>query len=87
MFEKVELFDGAVRCSPFWLLVDCIALVHFLGAWISSIRTTGWKIDFFYLILLQCFIVPILLIYPFNASLQNSATIGISPFLQADSYI
>lgn len=87
MFEKIELLDGALRFTPFWLVLDCLLLLHFVGSWIYSARKTGWKLDFFYLTLLQCFIVPVLLIYPFNASFQNMSTIGINPFLQADSYI
>jgi hypothetical protein len=87
MFEKIELLDGALRFTPFWLFLDLLLLIHFSGSWIYSVRKTGWKIDFFYLILLECFIAPVLLMYPFNGSFQNMSTIGVNPFLQADSYI
>ena len=84
---KTALFDGALRFTPFWLFLDVLLLLHFALSWGHSFWKTGWKIDFFYLTLFQWFIVPLLLIYPFNASFHNAYTLGMNPFLQADPYI
>lgn len=84
---KTELFLGAVRFTPFWLLLDGVLLIHFFASWIHSFYKTGWKIDFFHLTLLQVLIIPVFLTYPFNGSEINMLTIGPDNFLSADPYI
>ncbi len=71
LFEKVELFQGALRFSPFWMTVDLLIIAHFFTAWYFSWKKSGWKLDFWWLSLFLQFFIYIFLMYPFNASLFN----------------
>lgn len=76
--EKVELFAGAWRFSAFWMAIDILCLLHFLIAWIINLKKTGWKIDFWFFTLGLSFLIPVLFMYPFNASLYNMLACGSS---------
>lgn len=71
MDNKIELFYGALRFSPFWGTVYLLLVLHFFWAWFRSSKRTGWKIDFWWLTLFLQFFLFIVLPYPFAASIFN----------------
>jgi hypothetical protein len=73
---KIELFHQMLRFSPFWMSVDLLALGHFFFSWNQTRRKTGWKIDFWHSTLFIALVLPLLLMYPFSASIYNVVATG-----------
>jgi len=69
--SQVELFQGLVCFTPFWGVIDLLLVCHFFFSWIRSARTTGWKIDFWFLTLLLFVFPSLCLLYPFSGSIYN----------------
>jgi hypothetical protein len=76
MTEKIELFSQAWRFSPGWMMIDILCIVHFFTAWIMTWKKTGWKLDFWFFALSFSFLLPVLFMYPFNASIFNTISCG-----------
>lgn len=72
MGEKIELFQGVLRFSLFWGVVDLVLVGHFFWSWYRSWQKTGWVVDFWWTTLFLQFFLFILLMYPFNASVFNA---------------
>ncbi len=86
MDHKIELLGGLMRFSPLWLIIDLLLLAHFFLFWVYSARKDGWKIDFWHVFLLHFLVVPLLIMYPFNAAEWNALTIG-EVFYDVDHHI
>jgi hypothetical protein len=56
--------------------VDFCLILHFFFSWYRSVKKTGWKIDFWYLILFIGIVQHLLFLYPFNASPLNTLAMG-----------
>jgi len=84
--DKIELYSGIVRFSPILIGVDIILLIQFIGSCLYFYRKTGWIIDYWHGMLLFFIIIPVLIMYPFNASVFNIISVGsaydaIEPFV------
>lgn len=86
MFEKVEIFYQALRFSPLWLALDLLCVVHFFLAWFVTYKKEKWKIDLWYFTLTISFFIPVLAMYPFNASIYNFVSCG-NTFPMIEAYI
>ncbi|MBI2743045.1 MAG: hypothetical protein HYX48_03930 [Chlamydiales bacterium] len=73
---KIELLFGGVRFSPLWMAVDLLLLGHFFFFWYRSYKKTGWKLDFWTFTIFLQFVLFILLMYPFSASIFNIPALG-----------
>lgn len=84
--SKFEILHGLLRFSPFLLVVDIILILHFLYSWFYTKKKTGWKIDYWYFTLLLLFFIPVLVMYPFNASPINIIATG-QAYYRLEPYI
>lgn len=85
--EKIELFKGLMRFNPILIFVDILMILAFFFYWNHSYIKTGWKIDFFNFTFFRVFFIPVLVMYPFNASLLNAPTIGIELYNYGEPWI
>lgn len=72
----IEIFGGLLKFSPVLMCLNIILVLHFIFSWIYTYKKTGWKIDYWYFTLFLLFFVPVLLMYPFNASPLNYISVG-----------
>lgn len=76
LFENNDYFDGALRFSTPLMFLNVGLLFYFLYSWFRLYKKTGWKIDFWHFIIFITFIVPVIFMYPFNASIYNIGAMG-----------
>ncbi|SNR60851.1 O-antigen polymerase [Desulfurobacterium atlanticum] len=89
MFEighKIELVSGLLRFSLPLLTLDIILILHFILSWHYTKKKTGWVIDYWYFTLFLLFFIPVLLMYPFNASFMNIISTG-NDYYKLEKYI
>jgi len=69
--ERIEFFDGYIKCNPYFLIIDIALIIHLLYSWYTNYLKTGTKITFWYLFMFKTFLINYLLLYPFNSSVKN----------------
>jgi oligosaccharide repeat unit polymerase len=84
--QKSEWLQQALYFTPFWFAVDLCIIAHLMFSWISSVRKTGWKVDFWYSFLFLNFLIPVFIMYPFNGSIYNFIAVGLQ-FSALEPYI
>lgn len=84
--DKVDLIHGLLRFSPLFLAIDVALIFHFLVSWYYTKRKTKWLIDYWYFILMLLFFIPVLIMYPFNASKVNIISTG-QAYFKLEPYI
>ncbi len=75
--DKWRLFGGAILVNPYLLVLDVLLLGHFAWFTYRQYRRTGWKLDFWTIVLFIRFVFPVLVMYPFNAAYGNQISISV----------
>ena len=75
--DKWRLFGGAILVNPYLFVLDLLLLVHFGWFTHRQYRRTGWKVDFWTIILFIRFVFPVLVMYPFNAAYGNQIAVSV----------
>jgi oligosaccharide repeat unit polymerase len=84
--HKIELVSGLLRFSLPLLILDFVLILHFVLSWYYTKKKTGWVIDYWYFTLFLLFFIPVLLMYPFNASFMNIISVG-NNYYKLEKYI
>jgi len=84
--HKVELASGLLKFSLPLLILDFVLILHFVLSWYYTKKKTGWVIDYWYFTLFLLFFIPVLLMYPFNASFMNIISVG-DNYYKLEKYI
>jgi oligosaccharide repeat unit polymerase len=87
MLEKIEFFDGALRGSKLFLLINLLLVIHFVWFWYRNYRKWGWKMDFWTLVTARYFVVHVLFMYPFNGSFENTISFNLKEFQKIDVFL
>ncbi len=85
--DKLEFFDGAIRFNLICLILDILLLSFIIIEWYLSAKKSGWKLDIFHFIILRFYVFPVLLLYPFHASIYNSQVVGQYLFDKGEPFI
>ncbi len=86
IFENQDFFSGVMRFSPILMAVNLMYLIYFIWSWRRTYLKTGWKIDYWHFTMLMSFVIPVLIMYPFNASEGNILSMG-SHYYVVEPYI
>lgn len=84
--HKIELANGLLRFSLPLLILDFMLILHFISSWYYTKKKTGWVIDYWYFTLFLLFFIPVLLMYPFNASFMNIIAVG-NNYYKIEKYV
>lgn len=84
--DKIELLDGMINANPIIMVLDILVLIHFVYSWYKSYKKTGWKIDVWHYGIFMGYIIPFVLIYPFNSSELNVFATG-SAYIEIGKYV
>ncbi|MGB3617503.1 MAG: hypothetical protein WBA12_05245, partial [Catalinimonas sp.] len=82
----VEWFGGAWRFHPLLLALNALLLLHFAWDSYRTYQRTGWRIDYWMVIIGIQFVFPVLLLYPYHGSHENYVSIG-QRYLHFDQWV
>ena len=84
--QYVSWFGGAWRFHPLLLTLNVVLLAGFAWDCHRTYRSTGWRVDFWMITLGLQFVVPVLVLYPFNGSYLNFISVG-ERYLSFDRWV
>lgn len=69
--KNIEFFDGAVRFNVLCMVINVVLFTFFALSWYFSRVKNKKIIDYWHFVVLMFFIIPVVLMYPFSASVYN----------------
>lgn len=81
IFQNENFFNGFLRFNPYFMLMNLAVLLLFTYSYIKMYKEKGRVIDYWHFISLQFFVIPVFLMYPFNASPGNIMSAGSTYFI------
>jgi oligosaccharide repeat unit polymerase len=73
---QIELFQGYVVITPLLFVIDIILILHFVTSYFFGCYLQGFKVDFWHSTIFLYVFIPVLLMYPFTASVYQSQSVG-----------
>lgn len=87
-----DFFNGAVRFNIYLLVINILLLVHFFSSWAFYCNKEKKLVNYWYFFIFLFFVFPVLMMYPFNASIKNIGAMGenyfkVEPFVNYAYFI
>jgi len=76
LLNRIILFNQKINANGILFIIDLILILYFAKSWYRTYKRTGWKIDYWQITIFKMLILPILIMYPFNASINNIEVVG-----------
>ena len=75
-FDRIDLLGGSISFSIVFFLMNCIFIIHFLFDWYRNYKRNGMKFDYWRFFCVLNIFIPIMIMYPFAASVFNFISTG-----------
>jgi hypothetical protein len=76
MHGNIELFNGIMNFNPILMIINSFLILHFIYSYYNYCFKQGFKLDYWHFNIMISFFIPILIMYPFSASIFNSIATG-----------